>query len=124
MFADEHGKDALAAEAILKGDDAFGFGATRADDGGVLSERMGAHDGESGLGLFGRDGESEFAFVGEVDGIEAKDLTEALNFGADGDLCGVDGDVEVGGLSDLVEGGGESAASEVAHGAGSDLGIE
>ncbi len=59
----------------------------------MLSEGVSAHHSEGSLGLFVGDGECELSFVGEVDRVESKDLTKALYFGADGDLCGVDGDV-------------------------------
>ena len=81
----EHVDDAAATDTCSHEDEAGMFGSHLADEGSVGSEGMGSHGGQDGTRIAGRDNGDKLAFVGDVEGIQTKDLARTLDFFADRD---------------------------------------
>src|SRR5450759_3089640 len=117
LVAGEHVDDSGGAEGGLHGNHGGMPAGHRADDGGVAAQRVVAHGVEHGADdLGGHDGD-EFAFVGDIERVEAEEFAGAADHFADGDggLVEFDADFSEGG--DFVDGAGQTAARGIAHAA-------
>src|SRR5690606_9056177 len=76
-----------------------------ADDGGVGTERIRAHDGERLVRAIACDHCDELAFVGDVERVEAEDLAGAAYLVEHGYGGLVDGHADVPGVGELAQGG-------------------
>ena len=115
LFAAEAVEDAFGADDAAEGDLAGGAGADVADQGGRAAGRSAGEDLEGAVGLGGGEEADEAALVGDVERFEAEDFAGAADEFGDGHGGFVDGQGELGGLGDFHEGGGETAAGEIAQ---------
>src|ERR1017187_10323818 len=113
----EHIDDSGGAEGGCHDDHGRVLVGHRADDGRFPAEGVMAHGGEDGASGFGGHDSDEFAFVGDIERVEAQQFAGAADHFADPDGGLGEFHTDPGKGGDFVEGAREAAARGVAHAA-------
>jgi hypothetical protein len=103
LFADQHIDNAFASERGEHRDPASLSFTDRPDHTGAAAEWVRTQGGKCLIGVFRRRNYDDFAFVGQIEGVEAQYFAEAPNILADRSPGLLDFDRNLRGIRDLVE---------------------
>jgi hypothetical protein len=103
LFADQHIHNAFASKRGEHRDPASLSFTDRPDHTGAAAEWVRTQDGKRVIGAFRRRDNDDFAFVGQIEGVEAQYFAEAPNILADRSLGLLDLDRDLRSIRDLIE---------------------